>query len=62
MTDEERNMFTTAWDDTPEATVRQAKMKCLDARFNRTKDRTTLAELPEQDPPAGDKATAKPRL
>lgn len=56
MTDEKRNLFTTAWGETPEAAARQAKIKSLHARYKRTKDMETLAELAELDPPAGDKA------
>ena len=59
MTDEKRNIFTTAWGDTPEAAARQAKIKFLHARYRRTKDMETLAELAELDPPAGDKAAGK---
>lgn len=56
MTDEKRNVFTTAWGETPEAAARQAKIKFLHDRYKRTKDMETLAELAELDPPAGDKA------
>ena len=59
MTDEERNMFATGWGVTPEAAARQAKINFLHARYQRTKDMETLAELAELDPPAGDKATGK---
>ena len=59
MTDEKRNIFITSWGDTPEAAARQAKINFLHARFKRTKDRATLAELAELDPPAGDKAVGK---
>ena len=59
MTDEKRNIFTTAWGDTPEGAARQAKINFLHARFKRTKDRETLAELAELDPPAGDKTIGK---
>ena len=59
MTDEKRNVFTTAWGETPEATALQAKIKFLYARYKRTKDMETLAELAELDPPAGDKAAGK---
>lgn len=59
MTDEKRNVFTTAWGETPEAAARQAKIKFLHARYKRTKDMETLAELAELDPPAGDKAAGK---
>lgn len=57
--DEKRNVFTTAWGETPEAAARQAKIKFLHARYKRTKDMETLAELAELDPPAGDKAVGK---
>ena len=59
MTDEKRNIFTTAWGDTPEGAARQAKINFLHARFKRTKDRETLAELAELDPPADDKTIGK---
>lgn len=59
MTDEKRNIFITAWGDTPEVAARQAKINFLHARFKRTKDRATLTELAELDPPSGDKAVGK---
>ena len=59
MPDRDKTAFTTAWGDTPEAAAHQAKIKFLHARFKRTKDRATLAELAELDPPAGDKAVGK---
>lgn len=59
MTDEKRNIFTTTWGGTPKGAARQAKINFLRARFKRTKDRETLAELAELDPPAGDKTIGK---
>jgi RNA:NAD 2'-phosphotransferase (TPT1/KptA family) len=59
MPDRDNTVFTVAWGDTPEAAVHNAKIKFLHARFKRTNDRATLAELAELDPPAGDKAVGK---
>jgi len=59
MPDRDKTAFTTAWGDTTEAAAHQAKIKFLHSRFKRTKDRATLAELAELDPPASDKAVGK---
>jgi hypothetical protein len=42
-----------------EIVIRQAKINFLHDRFKRTKDRETLAELVELDPPADDKDVGK---
>ena len=56
MTDKKRNLFASGLGDTAEAAIRQAKIKYLHAKFMRTYDMETLAELVQLDPPCGDKA------
>ena len=53
MTDEKRNLFAFAFGDTPEEAKRRAAVKFLVAKFKRTGDMATLAELAQLDPPGG---------
>lgn len=56
MTDEKKNLFASDWGNTPEEAQRKAALKFLQAKFKRTGDMATLAEIAELDPPAGDEA------
>ena len=54
MTDEKKNLFASAWGNTPEEAQRNAAIKGLLAKFKRTGDMATLAELAQLDPPGGE--------
>ncbi len=56
MTDEKKNLFAAAWGDTREEAQRNAAIKFLAAKFKRTGDMATLAELAQLDPPGGEES------
>jgi len=56
MTDEKKNLFASDWGNTPEEAQRKTALKFLQAKFKRTGDMATLAEIVELDPPTGDEA------